>query len=294
MDKALKIKIIVFLGILAVCTVFLSIGLSGLTFEPGMALPEINYEQQDSVQPEGSIDNYLGMDNLLKYILIFGITAVIIVLTIYKIIAKKTWKELGSALKLSFILIIVFTVLILFLFFAFPRTTNLTITENLIIEEEERIEAPVGEIPAAIFLILGIIPVVLTVVLVLKIILSRDRDDGARKSLEYEALNAKAALTGGSDLKSVIIKCYHNMCLALKEEHEIERNTFMTTREFEKRLEAEGAPEKPVRILTGLFESARYGNWQPGQEDEKRALNSLDDIIRFFRETKGNNDNEKK
>ena len=72
------------------------------------------------------------------------------------------------------------------------------------------------------------------------------------------------------------------MCIALQDEQEIKREESMTVEEFEKRIEAASAPQKPVHQLTNLFEAVRYGNWEPGPIDEKEAIKCFNDITRFF------------
>jgi len=102
----------------------------------------------------------------------------------------------------------------------------------------------------------------------------------------FEAEKAWQALMTGLDLKDVIIKCYRQMSLAVEKEQGIERKDFMTTREFENLLEAAGIPHDPIHQLTQLFEAVRYGNWQPQLLDEQKAINCLEAIMFYSRETK--------
>jgi hypothetical protein len=51
-------------------------------------------------------------------------------------------------------------------------------------------------------------------------------------------------------------------------------------------LEAAGLPHDPIHQLTQLFEAVRYGNWQPHLLDEQKAINCLEDIMFYSRETK--------
>jgi hypothetical protein len=101
-----------------------------------------------------------------------------------------------------------------------------------------------------------------------------------------EAEKAWQALQTGSDLKDVIIRCYRQMSLALNKAQGIERKDFMTTGEFESVLEAAGIPHEPIHQLTRLFDAVRYGNWQPNAADEKRAIQCLESIMLYCRETR--------
>jgi hypothetical protein len=73
------------------------------------------------------------------------------------------------------------------------------------------------------------------------------------------------------------------MVRALQEEQRVERRYNMTVREFETWLEHEGFPIIPVHQLTRLFEKARYGTQRTMKEDEKAAVESLNEIIQFCR-----------
>jgi hypothetical protein len=105
----------------------------------------------------------------------------------------------------------------------------------------------------------------------------------------FEAEKAWQALRSGLDLKDVIITCYRQMSLALEHEQGIKRKDFMTTGEFENLLAAAGIPHDPIHQLTRLFEAVRYGNWQPNPADEQMAIQCLEAIMLYSRETKATN-----
>jgi hypothetical protein len=94
------------------------------------------------------------------------------------------------------------------------------------------------------------------------------------------------SLRAGRDFKNAIIHCYLEMTKALQEERGIERNHDMTAREFQDWLELKGWPRAPVEKLTDLFEKVRYGQQHLGENDEKIALASLNEIVQFVERTK--------
>jgi hypothetical protein len=98
-----------------------------------------------------------------------------------------------------------------------------------------------------------------------------------------EAEKARQAIITGMDLKDVIINCYRQMSMALKQEQGIERKEFMTTGEFENLLQSVGMPPEPIHQLTRLFDAVRYGNWQPNAADEQMAIQSLEAIMVYSR-----------
>jgi hypothetical protein len=283
LDKTLKYKIITVLVLFMLVVILLSASLSGLLFEPGMSLPQINYEQERSIRTGEPDSNTYALNNLLRNILIITVAAVLLFLTIYKIQTKKAWKELGSVIKYSLVIIAVLTILILLLMFVFPRTSTVVVPETMVTQHEEKIEVPTGETPAALYWVLGFMVTGLAAFLVIKIVLSGRKTDRIQIKIEAEALNARNAIKRGDDLKSVIINYYCAMCSVLRDEEDIERKSFMTAGEFEKKLLSTGAPEKPVHDITLLFESVRYGNLEPDSSDEKIAVRCFDNIIDFFR-----------
>lgn len=82
----------------------------------------------------------------------------------------------------------------------------------------------------------------------------------------------------------IIIRCYAEMSLALKEERGIQRARQMTTLEFEQELVRAGFPASPVRQLTRLFEQVRYGHQGSGEAEKRIAVQSLNEIIEFCKE----------
>lgn len=101
-----------------------------------------------------------------------------------------------------------------------------------------------------------------------------------------EAESAVNAIKGGENLRNVILRCYMQMANLLREERRIERKYNMTVREFENWLKLEGFPATPLQQLTYLFEKVRYDKQQTTDDDEKIAIESLNEIIQFCRREK--------
>lgn len=94
----------------------------------------------------------------------------------------------------------------------------------------------------------------------------------AMERLANEAGKAAAELQGGGDFKNTIIRCYYQMSQILYAEQGIRRDIAMTPHEFEQALEEKGFPGEPIRFLTNIFEDVRYGNRQPEQKEEDKAI----------------------
>jgi hypothetical protein len=145
---------------------------------------------------------------------------------------------------------------------------------------------PLGEPPQVLIwlVILGIgLGMILAAVKIVKEHLGANQIEA---ELLQEAEAAVNALEAGVDLRNVILRCYLQMTRSLREERGIERDYSMTVREFEDWLESLGFPTAPVHLLTGLFEKVRYGKQQMSDNDEKIAIQSLNEIIQYCRSDK--------
>jgi hypothetical protein len=87
------------------------------------------------------------------------------------------------------------------------------------------------------------------------------------------------ALSQGAEPQDTVMRCYVQMSRILAEGPGMRREVAMTPREFERQLGAAGLPEKPVRALTRLFESVRYGAKLATEREERQALDALAAIV---------------
>jgi hypothetical protein len=112
--------------------------------------------------------------------------------------------------------------------------------------------------------------------------------DSARLKREIlkEAEGAVTDIKAGKDFSNVVIRCYLQMTRVIEDQQGLERNVAMTVQEFEEILSSKGFPAAPIHQLTCLFEKVRYGRYQIRFQDEERAVESLDEIIRFCRRQK--------
>lgn len=99
----------------------------------------------------------------------------------------------------------------------------------------------------------------------------------------FEAAAALDELRSGGDFRSVILRCYAEMCQVLIQQRGIKREQGVTPREFETSLMLAGMPPQPVRKLTSLFERVRYGSESAAPEEEQEALSALEDIAEAAR-----------
>lgn len=86
----------------------------------------------------------------------------------------------------------------------------------------------------------------------------------------------------GAPVQETILRCYHEMCQLLGERFHLEISRAMTAREFEKRLAQIGVLEEHIVRLSRLFEWARYSPARPTPEQEREALQLLDEITHIY------------
>ncbi len=114
----------------------------------------------------------------------------------------------------------------------------------------------------------------------------KQRGPDALDQLAQQAQQALDALDTGADLGDTVTRCYAQMLQVIRQEQGIQRQRAMTPREFEVRLEQVGLPINQVRRLTRLFEAVRYGDEEPGQQEQREAVVALTTIVRFAREAR--------
>ena len=104
------------------------------------------------------------------------------------------------------------------------------------------------------------------------------------KPLDDLALIAQSSLddlAAGHDWDDVIVNCYARMSAAVSRRRGLIRKETMTPAEFARRLEQAGLPGDPVRRLTRLFESVRYGAKESSQKEINEAVSCLSAILHY-------------
>jgi hypothetical protein len=98
-----------------------------------------------------------------------------------------------------------------------------------------------------------------------------------------QAQAAIDALLAGADPSDTVLRCYLEMSRVLRKERGLSRNEAMTAREFEASLGQAGLPNEPVRQLTRLFETVRYGAKVSGGTEGRQAVACLTAIVQACR-----------
>jgi hypothetical protein len=283
MTGRVKRKTLMLLGLVMILTVMIASGLSQLQLRPGMPLPSLN-NSQVTIPVEEHVEPVVFQVNEVLKVLLALVLAGLVLFVIYRVIRATGWGTVREHFQ-TILLILLVAGSLTFLVMLLPMTQDPLVMELPLPAQAPQVRTPLGPVPILLFWLVGI--ALLMVSLLLAVWIFRpSRQETTIDLLGLEAEKARQALKTGQDLKDVIITCYRQMSLAVEKEQGIEREDFMTTREFEDVLEAAGFPHDPVHQLTGLFEAVRYGNWQPNPVDEQKAIHCLQAIVVYSHEAK--------
>ncbi len=287
MTGDIKRKILGLLGLIILITMMIAASLPQLELQPGIPPPRLQNGQVVAAPIE---ERQLLSISVNKFILI--LIALLFVGTVlylaYKMLRGADWKSLVNVLR-SVLMVSAVLGCLVFLIMLLPASRDAPAELPIPTPPPESVVAsPLGSVPPALLWLVGIGLLVSSIWLGVWLFAS-SRQPHSIDVVGWEAEKAWRALKTGLDLKDVILKCYLQMSLALKKDQGIERESFMTTGEFENRLEAAGVPHEPIHQLTYLFNAVRYGNWQPNTVDEQKAIQCLEDIMIYSREAKGTN-----
>ena len=284
MTGSVKRKALTFLGLVTIITVIIAASLPQLELQPGMPLPRLVNNQV--VIPPVEAESFEAISaNKLIIAFVLLLVAASVLHMIYKLLRGAKRKNL-----LAFVWQMLVIGLILggfaFLVMVLPKSESSTVMELPVPPPEPPDTSPLGPVPPLLLWLVGIGLLATGILIAIWIFGSQANQASTIDIVSLEAEKAWQELEAGLGLKGVIVKCYRQMSLALQKEQGIERKDSMTVREFENLLEAAGVPCDPVHQLTQLFETVRYGHWQPNPIDEEKAIHCLEAIVLYAREAK--------
>lgn len=110
----------------------------------------------------------------------------------------------------------------------------------------------------------------------------RPAPENTLAQLANEAQSALTSLEAGAGLRNAVLRCYAEMERVLAGQRGVQTDKTMTPREFETRLAAAGLRNEHIRRLTRLFEAVRYGAREPGEREEREAVECLRAIVAAY------------
>ncbi len=279
-----KQKALILLGLVAILTIMIAASLPRLELQPGMPLPRLEQNQVVAAPVQQQPFVSISVNKFIVILFALLLTGAMLYVG-YKLLTGADWKLLASFIPP--LLVISLVVLgFIFLILMLPRS-DLSAPMDLRMPTPEPLDtSPLGPVPPLLTWLVGLGLLITSLLIGAWVFLSASKPAPTLEVVGLEAEKAWQALQTGLDLKVVIIQCYRQMSLALEKEQGLERQDFMTIREFQNLLETAGAPSAPIHQLTQLFEAVRYGNWQPNPADEQKALHCLEAIMVYSREAK--------
>jgi hypothetical protein len=270
-----KRRALVLLLMTVLAAALIGAALSRLEFQPGIPLPGVGWfwgrtSQKDVPKISIPIVTMVKITFVVLLILAAIYTGV-------KFRKKIPWREILAPAFFT----LTFSMIALFLLFTLQGIRiNFDVqapeipTPEIIVESQ-----PLGPLNTNLTWLVWVGLALGLILLGVRLFFWRREPDRIPDAVQREAEQAIRALQTGSDVRSVIVRCYRQMSQELQKERGIQLEETMTARDFERLLEARGIPHDPVHQLTQLFEGARYGYQQPGPEEERKALDCLNAIL---------------
>jgi hypothetical protein len=286
MTGAAKQRSLILVGLVILITMIIAAGLPRLKLQPGLPLPRLENSRL-VIQPAGPEPlQFIPVNQFFSVfftLLLLGGLAYILI----KVIRGANWKDLAGFFRLVLVICLI-SGAFLFIIQLLPGRANLAGSETPLPTPLPPATSPLGPVPASLIWLAAIGLLLTGIIALVWIVVSLSRKARPIHLVGLEAEKAWQALKTGLNLKDVIMQCYRQMGLAVKQEQGLERKEFMTTGEFETLLEKAGLPPDPIHQLTRLFEAVRYGDWQPNPIDEQKAIHCLEEIMSYSRAAGGN------
>ncbi|MGD0174199.1 MAG: DUF4129 domain-containing protein [Anaerolineales bacterium] len=274
MTNDAKHRALVLLLLTVIAAVLIGAALSRLEFQAGIPLPigdfQMGLPQKEA--PKISISIVAMAKIALVVVLIL-----VAIYSVFKFRKKIPWRDI---LAPAFFTIIVSMIALWILFTMQGVRINFDAQAPEILMPTPIIESrPLGPLKTDLTWLVWIGLALGLILIGVRLFFWQREPNRIPDAVQWEAEQAIRALQTGSDVRSVIVRCYRQMSQALQKERGIQLEETMTARDFERLLEARGIPHDPVHQLTQLFEGARYGYRQPGPEEERKALDCLNAIM---------------
>jgi hypothetical protein len=288
MTGSTKRKTTVLLGLVILLTMLVAANLQKLEFKPGMPLPRLEQGQLVAVPIAEAPSVSISAPRFILILIALVLTGATLY-SAYQLLRGANWMLILYFLRCTLIISVAIGCLV-FMIMLFPGSNIETPAEIPIptMTFQPVVTTPLGSAPPSLLWLVGI-GLLISTVLVAVWMFKPVRQQGPLDLLGLEAERARQALISGVDLKDVIINCYRQMSLTMKQDQGIEREEFMTTGEFETLMESVGIPKEPIHLLTRLFEAVRYGHWQPDAVDEQQAIQCLEAIMLHSRNVREKN-----
>lgn len=272
-ERTKKRKLLALLTVVIVATVLISASLSNVKLQVGLPFPGGDGDTVDSPAPTDAYHFVPVSRSLPKWIstvlwiILLSLLAGYLLYMIYR-------QPIFRQILIGVLILCVFIGLTAFLYGGKQSPGGVFILPDGSSSDLTRV-GPVGRAPS-IFVWLSIGGLILLAGMIgFWLYQTTFKAISTKNLIKAEAENAFQEIKDGKEWKNVVIRCYLQMAQVLQANQGIERETSMTTREFESVLISYKFPEMAVHRLTVLFEKVRYGNKMIESGDEQAAMDCL-------------------
>lgn len=288
MTGSTKRKTAVLLSLVILLTMLVAANLQKVELQPGMPLPRLEQGQLVAVPIAEDSSVSISVPRFILTLIALVLTGAMLY-SAYQLLRGASWTLILYVLRYTLIIGVGIGCLV-FIIVLFPGSNIETPAEIPIptMTSQPVVTSPLGSAPPSLLWLVGIGLLIITVLVAFWMFTPVHQADPL-DLLGLEAEKARQALISGEDLKDVIINCYRQMSLTMKQDQGIEREAFMTTGEFERVMESAGIPQEPIHLLTRLFDEVRYGHFQPDAVDEQQAIQCLEAIVVHSRNVREKN-----
>ena len=280
MTNSTKHSALIFLFSAVLIILLLAGALPRMELQAGIPLPRYDNLGETISSEEEKLEVSIKVSTFIKTVI-----SLLIIMMLINLVSKglKNWhwnKIAPVVLRMSLL-----ALLITALFFALAnvRVTMSPAEFEVLPTELDPVGPPLEPVPHSLIWLVWVLLGLGTILLVSVLLWWRNAPKIAKDPLVLEAEQAVQSILAGQDLRNVIIRCYRQMSQILQQEQGLTRTDAMTAREFEALLATRGVPDMPVHQLTRLFETARYGAYPAGPDEEQQAIACLNAIIQFSR-----------
>ena len=286
LEKRKRIILAIFLTVLFSMLV-VSASLPGLQLQPGTPFPGASDQSNNTIP---SIFTNLIKPGRFANTIVSGILGLSVLVFFFYFLANFLLRtDIRRFLRNMVLLVLLIALVVFFpkISISQPVPESGNIAPPTLASQNTYPVSPIGEPPETFVWTVLVILIVAALAVFLWILFRRRTNASRQDKILQQAQAAVESLQMGEDFKSVILRCYLQMTRVLKEEHGIERDTNLTAREFMELLQKRGISPSPIHDMTLLFESARYSPLQPGEREEQRGLDCLNEIIQDCRRNAG-------
>lgn len=277
-----KSRLMVFILLIILGLLILAASTSEIEFQPGQPIPRSETTPVVSAAIQ-KVDNNKAQSEIRP---IVEVALIISVLVMFTMLAIGLLRKVDIKHILKLVLALIVPIIISIMLNWIPSSPQSIASGNTQPQVQQAPLfydfSPLGNPPEYLSRVIAFGLLVIFALFIIFFLFKNQKIKSMEDPIAHEVEAALIAIENGVELQNVIINCYLNMSKVISERDGIERESYLTPREFESLLTLRGLPTSPIHSLTSLFEKIRYGCKPPDAHDEALAVDCLSEINKFF------------